>query len=59
MGKYRPINWIGWAISIVGFGLVSTFREDSSVGKWVGYQLVGGIGLGLLVRFSWSLFDFF
>ncbi|KAJ7809511.1 iron permease [Mycena olivaceomarginata] len=48
MGKYRPINWIGWAISIVGFGLVSTFREDSSVGKWVGYQLVGGIGLGLL-----------
>ncbi|KAJ7347852.1 iron permease [Mycena albidolilacea] len=48
MGKYRPINWIGWVISIVGFGLVSTFREDSSVGKWVGYQLVGGIGLGLL-----------
>ncbi|KAJ7881325.1 iron permease [Mycena olivaceomarginata] len=59
MGKYRHINWIGWAISIVGFGLVSTFREDSSAGKWVGYQLVGGIGLGLLVRFNWFLFDFF
>ncbi|KAF7368713.1 MFS general substrate transporter [Mycena venus] len=28
--------------------LVSTLREDSSIGKWVGYQLVGGTGVGIL-----------
>ncbi|KAJ7745389.1 major facilitator superfamily domain-containing protein [Mycena olivaceomarginata] len=38
--KYRIVNWISWAITIVGFGLFSTIREDTSVGKWVGYQIV-------------------
>ncbi|KAJ7487870.1 major facilitator superfamily domain-containing protein [Mycena latifolia] len=32
--KYRFVNWIGWAVAIIGYGLVSTLREDSSVGKW-------------------------
>jgi hypothetical protein len=35
---------------IIGFGLVSTFRENTSVGKWVGYQMVGAVGVGLIVR---------
>ncbi|KAJ7701234.1 iron permease [Mycena rosella] len=52
--KYRLVNWTGWAVSIVGYGLVSTLREDSSVGKWVGYQIVGAAGVGLI--FSAPLF---
>ncbi|KAJ7229116.1 iron permease [Mycena pura] len=46
--KYRPVNWIGWCFSIIGFGLLSTLREDSSTGKWVGYQVVGAMGIGIL-----------
>ncbi|KAJ7487875.1 major facilitator superfamily domain-containing protein [Mycena latifolia] len=46
--KYRLVNWIGWAVAIIGYGLVSTLREDSSVGKWVGYQIVGAMGVGIL-----------
>ncbi|KAJ7487867.1 iron permease [Mycena latifolia] len=46
--KYRFVNWIGWAVAIIGYGLVSTLREDSSVGKWVGYQIVGAMGVGIL-----------
>ncbi|KAJ7171237.1 iron permease [Mycena filopes] len=46
--KYRPVNWAGWCITIVGYGLVSMLREDSSVGQWVGYQIVGAIGVGLI-----------
>ncbi|KAJ6543871.1 iron permease [Mycena capillaripes] len=46
--KYRAVNWTGWVITIVGFGLYSTLREDSTVGKWVGYQVVAAIGIGLL-----------
>lgn len=51
--RYRPVNWAGWIIAIVAFGLFSTIREDSSVGKWVGYQILGAAGLGILVR--WPL----
>jgi hypothetical protein len=51
--RYRPVNWVGWIIAIVAFGLFSTIREDSSVGKWVGYQILGAAGLGMLVR--WPL----
>jgi hypothetical protein len=47
--KYRVVNITGWAITIIGFGLFSTVREDSSVGKWVGYQVVTAIGTGMLV----------
>ncbi|KAJ6609499.1 iron permease [Mycena sp. CBHHK59/15] len=46
--RYRTVNWAGWAITIVGFGLFTTVREDSVVGKWVGYQLIAAIGIGLL-----------
>ncbi|KAJ7907211.1 iron permease [Mycena leptocephala] len=46
--RYRPVNWAGWIIAIVAFGLFSTIREDSSVGKWVGYQILGAAGLGML-----------
>ncbi|KAJ7499342.1 iron permease [Mycena latifolia] len=46
--KYRAVNWIGWVLMITGFGLFSTLREDSAVGKWVGYQIVVAIGIGML-----------
>ncbi|KAJ7721609.1 iron permease [Mycena metata] len=46
--KYRPVNWAGWSITIVAFGLFSTIREDSAVWKWVLYQIIGAVGLGML-----------
>ncbi|KAJ6567339.1 major facilitator superfamily domain-containing protein [Mycena vulgaris] len=46
--KYRPVNWIGWAIIMIGFGLMSILRQDASVGQWVGFQVVVAIGVGML-----------
>ncbi|KAJ7929142.1 iron permease [Mycena leptocephala] len=46
--KYRPVNIIGWMITIIGYGLFSTVRENSVVGQWVGYQIVGAIGIGFI-----------
>ncbi|KAJ7474651.1 iron permease [Mycena galericulata] len=46
--KYRAVIWVGWAFAIVGFGLFSTVRVDSSVAKWVGYQIIGAAGIGIL-----------
>ncbi|KAK0482589.1 major facilitator superfamily domain-containing protein [Armillaria novae-zelandiae] len=47
-GKYRPVNWVGWALTMIGFGLLSLLKEDTSTGKWVGYQLVASAGSGLV-----------
>lgn len=50
MGKYRPVNYVGWAITIIGFGLLSLLKYDSTTGQWVGYQILVAVGIGLLVR---------
>jgi hypothetical protein len=47
--KYRVVNWAAWAISMIACGLISTFKEDTPVGKWVGYQLIAALGIGALV----------
>ncbi|KAJ7595489.1 major facilitator superfamily domain-containing protein [Mycena floridula] len=46
--RYRPANYLGWGLSMVGFGLLSLLKADSSTGSWVGYQIVAGAGTGLL-----------
>ncbi|KAF8202686.1 iron permease [Mycena galopus ATCC 62051] len=46
--RYRLVNWASWAILVVGFGLFSTIREDTAVGKWVGYQIICAMGAGPL-----------
>ncbi|KAG9040809.1 hypothetical protein FS837_013065, partial [Tulasnella sp. UAMH 9824] len=47
-GVYRPQNAIGWALSAIGVGLLSLLDMHSSKAEWVGYQVIEGIGLGLL-----------
>ncbi|KAJ7505939.1 iron permease [Mycena galericulata] len=46
--KYRVINWIGWVAMVVGLGLITTIRADSPTGKWVGFQLITAVGVGIL-----------
>ncbi|CCL98538.1 uncharacterized protein FIBRA_00537 [Fibroporia radiculosa] len=44
--RYRPPIWAGWALLTIGFGLFTTFRADSRVGLWIGYQVIIGTGFG-------------
>ncbi|KAF9817410.1 hypothetical protein IEO21_03464 [Rhodonia placenta] len=46
--RYRPQNYIGWVITIVGFALLSTLRADSSRAQYVAFQVVVGVGLGMI-----------
>jgi MFS family permease len=48
-GRYRPIQHIGYALMVVGFGLLTLLKEDSSTAQWVGYQAVSAIGSGLVL----------
>ncbi|EIW57943.1 MFS multidrug transporter [Trametes versicolor FP-101664 SS1] len=46
--KYRPANWVGWTLAIVGFGLLTTLTADSSAGEWAGYQALQAAGSGTI-----------
>ncbi|KAI0833792.1 iron permease [Trametes gibbosa] len=46
--RYRPQNYVGWAIIVLGFGLLSTLDETSSRAAYIGLQVPLGIGLGIV-----------
>lgn len=47
LGYYVPFVYLGSVILCIGSGLLTTFEVDTPVAKWVGYQFVAGIGIGL------------
>jgi hypothetical protein len=47
IGYYTPFAIVGSCVMSVGAGLLTTFRVDTGEGKWIGYQVLYGIGLGL------------
>ncbi|KAJ0119995.1 hypothetical protein J7T55_000846 [Diaporthe amygdali] len=47
IGYYTPLAIIGTCIMCCGAGLLTTFEGDTSAGKWIGYQILYGLGLGL------------
>ncbi|KAL5536448.1 hypothetical protein ACEPAF_270 [Sanghuangporus sanghuang] len=48
-GRYRPQLWLAWVSLIVGGALMSTLDTDSNVGHFIGYQVIVGLGLGILL----------
>lgn len=47
IGYYTPLGIAGACIMSVGAGLLTTLQVDTSEGKWIGYQLLYGFGMGL------------
>ena len=48
--RYMPLNYAGWILIIVGFGLASLLKAGADTAQWVGYQIVVAAGIGLIVR---------
>jgi len=46
IGYYTPFMIFGVCLTAVGAGLLTTLRIDTSEGKWIGFQILYGIGLG-------------
>lgn len=49
-GKYLPLIWFGFALMILGYGLLIDLDANSSIYKIVFYQIVGGFGTGTLFQ---------
>ncbi|KIW12313.1 hypothetical protein PV08_09590 [Exophiala spinifera] len=47
-GQYRPSLWIGSVLLALGTGLYLMLDAESSVGMVIGFEIIGGIGSGLL-----------
>ena len=50
IGYFTPFMIVGAAILAVGTGLLSTLRVDTSIGQWLGYQVITGIGAGMTLQ---------
>ncbi|KIO20426.1 hypothetical protein M407DRAFT_220692 [Tulasnella calospora MUT 4182] len=45
---YRPQNAAGWALTTVGLGLLTLLKVDTPKAQWVGFQIIAGLGVGIL-----------
>jgi MFS family permease len=50
IGYYTPCAILGACLASVGAGLISTWTVDTSEAKWIGYQIINGIGLGFVYQ---------
>lgn len=48
--KWRPTLWVGWGISLLGYGLMINLDSTSSLAKEVIYTLIAGLGIGCLMQ---------
>lgn len=46
-GIAAPITVVGTALGVVCTGLLYTLDIDTSDGKWIGYQVIGGVAWGI------------
>jgi hypothetical protein len=46
--RYSPQNHVGWILTTLGFGLLSTFKVDTGAGMLTGFQIILGFGVGIL-----------
>jgi hypothetical protein len=47
-GKYMIPTYVGWVLMVVGAGILTTLRADSSMAKAIGFQIVIGGGVGII-----------
>src|SRR5688572_28065984 len=45
-GRYKPILIVCFALIAIGFGLFTLLDEHSSIGAWVGFQVLESFGAG-------------
>lgn len=50
VGYYMPFSIVGGCFAAVGYGLISTYTPFTPASKWIGYQIIGGIGRGLSMQ---------
>ncbi|KAN0106594.1 MFS general substrate transporter [Hyaloscypha variabilis] len=50
VGYYLPFIIAGTTFTSIGTGLLSTLVSTSSTGRWIGFQIIAGVGRGLTLQ---------
>lgn len=50
LGYYTPFMIVGAGVAAIGVGLLTTFEVDTGSAMWIGYQVICGAGLGLVMQ---------
>ncbi|KAL7946832.1 hypothetical protein V8C42DRAFT_318898 [Trichoderma barbatum] len=50
LGPLNPWVYIGCAFMAIGIGLYGTFDVNTSSAHWIGYQILPGIGFGMMAQ---------
>lgn len=50
LGYYNPPMWGGVIVFVVGSGMLYTLKVSSSLGIWMGYEILAGVGAGACVQ---------
>ena len=50
VGYFTPIMVLGAASVAIGMGLLSTLKVNSTIGEWLSYQIIAGMGAGLTAQ---------
>ncbi|KAL7935658.1 major facilitator superfamily domain-containing protein [Trichoderma chlorosporum] len=50
LGPLNPWIYVGSALMAIGVGLFSTFEVSTSSAHWIGYQILPGIGFGMMAQ---------
>jgi hypothetical protein len=58
VGYCLPPALFGTMLGSIGAGLLSTLRVSSSVGHWVGFQIIYGVGVGSAAQMVNTLYSF-
>ena len=46
VGYYTPFLIVGTCLVSIGAGLLTSLKVNTTIGQWIGYQIVYGFGLG-------------
>lgn len=49
-GYYNPVILIEAALLVTGCGLITTFGVNTTLGQWFGYQVLAGLGTGVVFQ---------
>ena len=50
VGYFAPFAITGTALATIGSGLLCTLEVDTPTGKWIGYSIIIGLGMGIAVQ---------
>ena len=54
IGYYTPVMLAGTILASIGAGLTTTFQADTPSGQWISYQILIGVGSGLIFQQSYT-----